>query len=355
MGGVPERDAPTGSAEAPGALPAVAVDGVGEARQGPAVPWWLLVLVLPMLAALVWWGHQRSGLQSAAVAPAVQPRSDPVAVPAAAPPAVPAEPSPPRLLPARLSLGNIDGKVVYAGALGPEEERAALIAVLQEVFGLDNMAGEVRIDPQIQPAPWLGELEAALRKHLPPRAEMQFDGSSVRIGGLLEADEQHRMRTGLQELYGTAIGVTVMTGRADAQFRDAKARTLSALSALPADFAADDLAAALNLAIIDFETGSVRPSTESRELLRRMAEVIRVAPAGTMIEIGGHTDDLGDAAANLVLSQERAEAVRGELVALGVGADKLRAHGYGEERPVAANETLEGRSQNRRITFAVFE
>ena len=70
-----------------------------------------------------------------------------------------------------------------------------------------------------------------------------------------------------------------------------------------------------------------------------------------MIEIGGYTDNTGDPAANLQLSQQRAEAVRAALVAAGVDPSMLVAKGYGSASPVAGNDTLEGRFRNRRIEY----
>jgi OOP family OmpA-OmpF porin len=98
-----------------------------------------------------------------------------------------------------------------------------------------------------------------------------------------------------------------------------------------------------------FAPGSTALSAEAREVLDGMAEALEDAPRDLRVEIGGHTDDAGDAADNLDLSQRRAEAVRAYLVAQGVPAERLVARGYGEGRPIADNATPEGRARNRRI------
>ncbi len=72
-----------------------------------------------------------------------------------------------------------------------------------------------------------------------------------------------------------------------------------------------------------------------------------------MIEIGGHTDNTGDAAANVALSQARADAVRNALLKAGVDPANLVAKGYGSAQPVASNDLLEGRFRNRRIEYRV--
>jgi prophage endopeptidase len=69
------------------------------------------------------------------------------------------------------------------------------------------------------------------------------------------------------------------------------------------------------------------------------------------MEIGGHTDSQGREEMNLGLSQSRADAVLNGLLARGVLVSNLTARGYGETRPIADNETEEGRERNRRIEF----
>jgi outer membrane protein OmpA-like peptidoglycan-associated protein len=69
------------------------------------------------------------------------------------------------------------------------------------------------------------------------------------------------------------------------------------------------------------------------------------------MEIGGHTDNTGDADRQLALSQQRADAVRAYLIQQGVPEAMLVAKGYGDARPIASNDTEEGRFRNRRVEF----
>ena len=103
-----------------------------------------------------------------------------------------------------------------------------------------------------------------------------------------------------------------------------------------------------------FETGSATLKPASQEQLKNVAEILKAYPSVT-IKIGGYTDNVGDPAGNLKLSQDRATNVMATLVALGVNASRMSAEGYGEQNPVADNTTEDGRAQNRRIAMRVTE
>ncbi|HSD14797.1 MAG TPA: DUF937 domain-containing protein [Flavobacterium sp.] len=101
-----------------------------------------------------------------------------------------------------------------------------------------------------------------------------------------------------------------------------------------------------------FDTGKATLQPESQEQLKNIAEILKAYPA-VEIKLGGYTDNVGDPAANLKLSDERAKSVMAELVKLGIPAARMAAEGYGEQHPVASNDTEEGRAQNRRISIRV--
>lgn len=87
--------------------------------------------------------------------------------------------------------------------------------------------------------------------------------------------------------------------------------------------------------------------------LAKVAKFMKEYPTVSGV-IEGHTDDTGKASYNMTLSQRRADAIVNELVSeFGVAADRLSAKGYGEEQPIASNDSAEGRQQNRRVV-AVF-
>lgn len=103
-----------------------------------------------------------------------------------------------------------------------------------------------------------------------------------------------------------------------------------------------------------FDTGRATIQEVSFPLLREVAAAINASPDIRRVQVAGHTDSEGDDAANLALSQARADAVRLFLVTYGgVEPGRLEARGFGETMPVATNSTEEGRAQNRRVEFVI--
>jgi OmpA-OmpF porin, OOP family len=103
---------------------------------------------------------------------------------------------------------------------------------------------------------------------------------------------------------------------------------------------------------IRFESGRSVIDPDSAGLLDRLIETAMRCPAAN-IEIAGHTDGDGEDAFNQALSEKRAQAVADYLVKAGLAADRFTAVGYGSTQPIAANDTDEGKAQNRRIEFLV--
>ncbi|TAF77956.1 MAG: sodium-translocating pyrophosphatase [Bacteroidetes bacterium] len=105
---------------------------------------------------------------------------------------------------------------------------------------------------------------------------------------------------------------------------------------------------------LTFETGSTTLKPESQAQLTNIVAILNAFPKAKL-KIGGYTDNVGDPNSNLQLSQDRASSVKVELVKLGIATERLDAEGYGEQYPVASNETEEGKAKNRRIDVRVTE
>jgi cysteine-rich repeat protein len=104
-----------------------------------------------------------------------------------------------------------------------------------------------------------------------------------------------------------------------------------------------------------FKTGRAVIDRRSYKLLNQVARVIVNHPDAGVVRIEGHTDDVGEDTANLVLSQERAESVRAYLVKKGVPAGRLEAKGFGETQPLVPNTGKKNRAVNRRVVFVLVD
>ena len=103
-----------------------------------------------------------------------------------------------------------------------------------------------------------------------------------------------------------------------------------------------------------FDTGKAEIRPESNPELDRMVLTFNENP-GLVLEIGGHTDDVGSDAANIKLSQDRADSVREYFIGKGIEPDRVQSKGYGESKPKVPNTTEEGRQVNRRVEFKILQ
>ncbi len=105
---------------------------------------------------------------------------------------------------------------------------------------------------------------------------------------------------------------------------------------------------------VNFDTASADLTANARQILDTVAAAL-VGVDNIRIEVGGHTDSVGDAGYNQKLSERRARSVRSYLVENGVRGGILTARGYGEQQPIVSNESEAGREMNRRVELKVLE
>lgn len=103
---------------------------------------------------------------------------------------------------------------------------------------------------------------------------------------------------------------------------------------------------------LNFDTASHALTADSRQTVDNLAAILKAYPKA-QVRLDGHTDNKGDADANKKLSLERADVVKASLVKLGVDAGHVATAGWGPEKPIASNDTEEGRAQNRRTELTV--
>jgi outer membrane protein OmpA-like peptidoglycan-associated protein len=104
---------------------------------------------------------------------------------------------------------------------------------------------------------------------------------------------------------------------------------------------------------VQFETGKARLKEESKEVLDQIVKIMQRYP-GYALAINGHTDNVGDAENNKILSEDRARACYAYLVSEGISPKRISFQGFGEEQPIATNDTRSGRTLNRRVEFNLY-
>ncbi|MCC6824495.1 MAG: OmpA family protein [Acidobacteria bacterium] len=129
----------------------------------------------------------------------------------------------------------------------------------------------------------------------------------------------------------------------------------TALDSLSDPFTPEDLIKALNILVVNFASGSSQVPTVRLAALQKGAGFIKKLPPSVILEIGGHTDNVGGAAYNQKLSEDRAASVKEVLVKYGVRPEALQTRGYGMNKPITTNSTEDGKYRNRRIEYSIVQ
>lgn len=296
----------------------------------------------PLLGALAILGLGSYLLSNAnrAPAPVVQ----------APPPPVPPPPAA-TTLPSRLTITDDNGIIRYSGSVHDEATRTQIVDSLRSVFGADRVQGDIGVDLNRGAAPWMANFREALGTLNVPGVRGEFEGNAVRVGGVADT-ERDRISNTLRNVLGGGMAVSGLAGGVANLVSNADTQVMTALNSFTGSNPSD-LTGILNQSIINFPTGGSEVPATSNDFLQKAASQMQRMPAGTVIEIGGHTDNTGNAAANVTLSQQRADAVRNALISHGVSPAMLQARGYGGASPIASNNTEDGRFRNRRIEYRV--
>jgi len=185
-----------------------------------------------------------------------------------------------------------------------------------------------------------------------PNVSLDWIGNQVSVRAATNA-EAERLAAQIRSL---AKNVTVVTqqplNRSDV-INTANSEAEQALASIKTDnVKALDVATALNLQIINFDTASTEVPEVNKLVLDQAAALLQRAPH-VILKVTGHADAQGSEPENKVLSVQRAQAITSYLVGKGVNPAQLQAVGMGEDQPVEPNATPAGQFQNRRVTFEV--
>jgi len=229
-----------------------------------------------------------------------------------------------------------DGTVTLQGSLPDQANLDRIVAAAGDVYGSANVVNELSVGRGVLTAEWLDIAPGIFVRTAgldPWRVEIAED--TLTVFGRGPADGT--VPSAIDSFESIGGGLSVDTGGVE----------------VTADAVAAELTDLLE-GTATFRPGSTDLSADARDLLDSAIDLL-IANPSTRLTVEGHTDSQGSEANNLALSQARAEAVVTYLVQGGVAPERLTAIGYGETRPIADNDTSEGRAQNRRIEFIVEE
>lgn len=227
--------------------------------------------------------------------------------------------------------------VVVSGTVPDEATHAKLIARVRELYGADKVVDQMIIGKVTMPPNWVAHLNRLLdpELHQINHGQLRIEGNQVSVRGEVANELQRQqiasdMAARLNPTYTIRNGLHVA----------AQDQSL--------------IESALANRNIEFETGSANLTLAGKGILDAIA-VAMIKLQDKHVDVTGYTDDHGLRASNISLSQARADAIKVYLVSRNVQAERINTYGVGPDRPVASNDTAEGRSRNRRIEFRVVQ
>jgi OmpA-OmpF porin, OOP family len=296
-----------------------------------------------------------TGAQATAAPPAPPPAAQAPATPPA-PAVATAEPTAPAsaATPTRFALSNDNGAVRASGVVRDQDAKTSITDALNAVFGADKVKSDIGVDKNATTAPWLGAFRAALDAIKGANVDAIFQGDKINVGGAAMGDAaRDKVIAALKGVVGAGVTIGALSDKTAAAVAVANNRATTELASLGSGFGVKDLLFALNDSVFSFASDSAEVPESMEPFLKTAAADLKQLKAGHVLEIAGYTDNTGDAALNLALSQKRAESVREALIKYGANPDMLVAKGYGVADPIANNDTAEGRLKNRRIEYHV--
>lgn len=251
----------------------------------------------------------------------------------AAPPAAAAS----SVAPANVAVGSSGvrpGAVVVSGTVPDEATRQAILARTRELYGADRVVDQLGVGNLVAPPNWAQHVQQMLSPDLKQisRGQISVQGNVVEVKGEVQ-NEALRQQLVSQML--TQINNATYTVRNGLRVTAAGQERLDA---------------ALANRVIEFQPGSADLTATGQATLDQLVPVLRELQ-GRRFEVIGHTDGQGARSTNVALSLARAESVRGYLSRKGMPESLFSTSGVGPDRPVASNDTPEGRARNRRIEF----
>jgi len=178
-----------------------------------------------------------------------------------------------------------------------------------------------------------------------------YENAIKKVGGTIVQINEQRYVNGKIVQGGQEVWAQAMKGNGKIWLRIVEKKAMEQYITADAAALGNDLKTTGHASVygIYFDTGMSTIKPESAAAIAEIGKLLKGDP-GLKIHVVGHTDNVGDIAANIKLSQDRAAAVLQALVRdHGIAANRLNAYGCGQFAPVASNDSEEGRAKNRRV------
>lgn len=229
------------------------------------------------------------------------------------------------------------GKVVVAGVVPDEATRQAILASARELYGADRVVDQIGVGNLAAPPNWTQNVQKLMSPDLKrvSRGQLKIRGNVIELTGEVDSEATR------QQLQ------TQIAGQLNPTYTVRNGLRVAAAGQEVVD-------AALANRIIEFEPGNSTLTATGIQTLDQLLPVLQQLK-GRKFEIIGHTDAQGGRPHNIALSAARADSVKAYLASKGIASDLLLASGVGPDRPVATNDTPEGRARNRRIELRVMQ
>lgn len=227
------------------------------------------------------------------------------------------------------------GQVLVTGTVPDETTKAGVLTRLRELYGTEKVVDQISVGSVVMPANWDAYVKKLINPNLKliSRGQLKIDGNTISMRGEVANEAQRQqvasdMATNLNPTYTIKNGLHVSATEQNI------------------------LDATLANRIVEFNIGKTTLTPAGRAILDEMVGPLRKL-ADRKVDIIGHTDNQGLRASNHSLSLARADAVKAYLATKGLNTDMFTTSGQGADRPVANNDTADGRKRNRRIEFRI--
>lgn len=189
------------------------------------------------------------------------------------------------------------------------------------------------------------------QSRIPAIDQMRVDPAAIKKSAAEEAARKVRLKAEAEE--ATRLKAEA-EAKATAQAKEAEQRRLIMAEKIrkEAEEAKKNIANLLKVENIEFETAKASLTPKGRQTVNKLAEILNKYPH-ISVEIAGHTDSDGSADFNQRLSQSRVDTVKNALIEQGIKAERLKAIGYGETKPLVPNDSRANKQKNRRVEINI--